>query len=102
MTLPWERRGDYDRYLGIFDAPHPWGPWTTAAEKTDFDEARYHPRIPSKWISRDGLTFWYNFSVLAQGDKERYRFNLEKAVIKLQGTATPNHGEAILRYDASY
>jgi hypothetical protein len=85
VTLPWNREWDYRRYLGIFDAPNPWGPWTIAAEKTDFTEARYHPRIPSKWISSDGLTFWYNFSVLSKIDgKARYRFNLEKAVIKLR------------------
>lgn len=59
-------------------------PLTIAAEKTDFAEARYHPRIPSKWISDDDLTFWYNFSVLGRHDKARYRFNLEKAIIKLQ------------------
>ena len=88
ITLPWESGGKHDRYLGIFDAPNPWGPWTIAAEKTEFTEARYHPRIPSKWISSDGLTFWYNFSVLAPGDKTRYRFNLEKAVIKLRDTGT--------------
>lgn len=59
-------------------------PLTLAAEKTDFADARYHPRIPSKWISDDDLTFWYNFSVLGRHDKARYRFNLEKAIIKLQ------------------
>lgn len=85
VTLPWNNNGDHERYLGIFDAPNPWGPWTIAAEKKDFAEARYHPRIPSKWISSDGLTFWYNFSVLSKIDgKSRYRFNLEKAVIKLR------------------
>ena len=93
ITLPWNSKGDHDRYLGLFDAPHPWGPWSIAAEKTDFVEARYHPRIPSKWISRDGLTFWYNFSVLAPGNKTRYRFNLEKAVIKLRDSGTTNHRE---------
>ena len=84
VTLPWKKDGNYDRYLGIFDAPNPWGPWTIATEKTDFSESRYHPRIPSKWISGDGLVFWYNFSVLQKRDESRYKFNLEKATIKLR------------------
>jgi hypothetical protein len=96
VTLPWNHNADHERYLGIFDAPDPWGPWTIAAEKKDFTEARYHPRIPSKWISGDGLTFWYNFSVLSKADgKARYRFNLEKAVIKLRDIGMTSTQEAI-------
>jgi hypothetical protein len=85
LTIPWRSKGEFERYLGIFDAPNPWGPWTIAAEKTDFTEERYHPRIPSKWISTDGLTFGYNYSVLSKRlGKSRYKYNLDKAVVKLR------------------
>ena len=52
ITLPWKSKGNHDRYLGIFDAPNPWGPWTIAAEKTDFEEAALpspHSQQMDKW-----------------------------------------------------
>jgi len=49
--------------LAIYDAPEPWGPWTTAffADRWDVgpgDSASF----PSKWISADGLTLHLIFS----------------------------------------
>lgn len=49
--------------LAIYDAPEPWGPWTTAyfAEHWDVgpgDTASF----PPKWISEDGLTLHLVFS----------------------------------------
>jgi hypothetical protein len=57
---------------GLFDAPEPWGPWTTVAYGTDFpewtytvdpqgaspDRPAYLHSFPAKWMSRDGKTMW--------------------------------------------
>jgi hypothetical protein len=51
--------------LGIFDAPEPWGPWTTAYFKDYWlgsGEYMFFGNIPTKWISSDGLTFYLVFT----------------------------------------
>jgi len=71
--------------LGVFDAPEPWGPWTTIAyyeawggfgkgECLGYD-------MPTKWISRDGTTLWLVFS--SQGALDS--FNLVKGTLTLRG-----------------
>ncbi len=48
---------------GIFDAPHPWGPWTTAFITTDWGLGETHGyRLPTKWISPDGKEMYVVFS----------------------------------------
>jgi hypothetical protein len=48
---------------GLFDAPHPWGPWTTAFSTPDWGQGQTHGyRLPTKWISADGHTMWLVFS----------------------------------------
>jgi hypothetical protein len=48
---------------GIYDAPEPWGPWTTAFHTIDWGLGGTHGyRLPSKWISSDGLTMHLVFS----------------------------------------
>src|SRR5262249_4485694 len=49
--------------LGIFDAPEPWGPWTTVAYYENWGDMGTEGEgltcsFPSKWISPDGLTMW--------------------------------------------
>ncbi|NCO38789.1 MAG: hypothetical protein COZ06_23255 [Armatimonadetes bacterium CG_4_10_14_3_um_filter_66_18] len=58
---------------GLFDAPEPWGPWTTVAYGKDFPEWTCTPdpkgaskgrpawlhTFPAKWISEDGKTLWH-------------------------------------------
>jgi CubicO group peptidase (beta-lactamase class C family) len=47
---------------GLFDAPEPWGPWTTVLHR-QWDLAGTHGyRLPAKWISKDGLTMTLVFS----------------------------------------
>jgi CubicO group peptidase (beta-lactamase class C family) len=54
---------------GIFDAPHPWGPWTTAFITHDWGLGDTHGyRLPSKWISADGKTIWMVFSGRKEND----------------------------------
>ncbi|KPK43432.1 MAG: hypothetical protein AMJ65_05755, partial [Phycisphaerae bacterium SG8_4] len=44
-------------HFSIYDAPEPWGPWTTAfyTENWDVDPGE-SAHIPAKWISADGKT----------------------------------------------
>jgi len=49
--------------LGIFDAPEPWGPWTTVYFTRKWDVAPGESAsFPAKWISPDGLTAHLVFS----------------------------------------
>ena len=50
--------------LGIFDAPAPWGPWTTVFYQNDFLDTyvKFNYVIPGKFISNDGKTFWLGWS----------------------------------------
>jgi CubicO group peptidase (beta-lactamase class C family) len=51
MALAFDRKGGW----GLFDAPEPWGPWTTAFFTAAWDLGDTHGyRLPSKWISNDG------------------------------------------------
>jgi CubicO group peptidase (beta-lactamase class C family) len=54
---------------GLYDAPAPWGPWTTAFHQ----EAGWLPethgyRLPAKWISSDGTTLWLVYSGRGKDD----------------------------------
>ena len=49
--------------FGIFDAPEPWGPWTTVYFTENWDVATGESGcFPTKWISRDGRTMYLVFS----------------------------------------
>ena len=53
---------------GLFDAPKPWGPWTTVLHR-QWDVAGTHGyRLPAKWISADGLTLTLVFSGVKPND----------------------------------
>lgn len=50
-------RGDtrFEGGFGIYDAPQPWGPWTTAYFTTKWDVGPgEHGDFPAKWMSADG------------------------------------------------
>jgi hypothetical protein len=83
-------RSDDDRdasigKLGVFESPHPWGPWATVGYYDDWgafgtsaagDFLGVH--IPVSWISSDGKTLWCVFS----GPKELDSFNVVKGTLK--------------------
>lgn len=49
--------------FGIYDAPQPWGPWTTVHFTTNWDIGPGETSsIPTKWISKDGRSAWLLFS----------------------------------------
>lgn len=75
--LPPGGKGPHTGALGIFDAPEPWGPWTTIYYNHYWSgECRtYHHKFPAKWISADGKTMWLLFSGL---DCDYYTFCLKR------------------------
>jgi hypothetical protein len=84
--------------LGLFEAPTPWGPWTTIAYYESWGGMGAEGEgltcgFPQKWMSADGLTLWSVFSVYGEGGKKGInahdRFNLVKAT--LQPSAQPTH-----------
>ncbi len=71
--------------LGVFEAPQPWGPWSTAAYYSDWggmgaDGEGLSCDFPQKWMSADGSTAWAIFSVYGgsakRGINAHDRFNL--------------------------
>jgi hypothetical protein len=56
--------------LGIFDAPEPWGPWTTVGYYSDWEElgATFFWNFSNKWLSADGLDFTLVFTGIGDND----------------------------------
>ncbi|MFB0552829.1 MAG: serine hydrolase [Phycisphaerae bacterium] len=49
--------------IGIFDAPDPWGPWTTVFYTENWDVGPGETScLPTKWMSEDGKTCYLLFS----------------------------------------
>jgi hypothetical protein len=60
-----EDRGDtrFEGGFAVYDAPQPWGPWTTVYRTLRWDVGPgEHGDFPSKWISADGKTVQLVFS----------------------------------------
>jgi hypothetical protein len=68
--------------LGVFDAPEPWGPWTTIYYDSHWSGTNrtYHHKFPTKWMSTDGRTLWLLYSGLDGG---LYTFCLKKARMEI-------------------
>src|SRR6185503_7214394 len=65
--------------FGIYDAPEPWGPWTTAFYTEEWDVGPGESSsLPTKWMSADGKTVHLVFS----GDDH---FSLRQATIVTEG-----------------
>ncbi len=49
--------------FGVYDAPEPWGPWTTAYYTENWDVGPGETSsFPTKWMSKDGRTQYLVFS----------------------------------------
>ncbi|HEY1172217.1 MAG TPA: hypothetical protein VGH19_12660 [Verrucomicrobiae bacterium] len=76
-------RGD-TRFIGgfaIYDAPEPWGPWTTPYFTSEWDFGPgEHGDFPSKWMSADGKTMSLVFS-------GHDAFCVRRATVKLKEAA---------------
>lgn len=66
QILPQSRHPQGPRFqggLGIYDAPEPWGPWTTVFFTEDWDVGPGETAsFPPKWMSADGQVLTYVFS----------------------------------------
>ncbi len=89
MTMRSRAKNGGPNQFSIYDAPEPWGPWTTVyyTEKWEGDILSKGNRgwgesqhIPSKWISADGKTFYLVFA----GDDS---FSTRLATITVSPTA---------------
>jgi len=94
LTMAHGPNADGVRKLGLFDAPEPWGPWTTVEYNNNwggYSGFWLLYAIPTKtpdWMSTDGKTFHLVFSGKGSLDS----FNLLKATITLknqQGDTIP-------------
>jgi CubicO group peptidase (beta-lactamase class C family) len=64
--------------FGIYDAPQPWGPWTTVFYTEEWDVGPGESSsFPAKWMSDDGKTLYLVFS----GDD---CFSVRKATLELR------------------
>ena len=59
--------------LGVFDAPEPWGPWTTVCYEGAWGEGRvplttFYWSFSNKWASADGVRFALLFTGLREND----------------------------------
>jgi hypothetical protein len=73
--------------LGVYDAPDPWGPWTTVhffsepagnpfgAGRPDVPPNTFFWNLPTKWHSSDGLSFTMVFTGAGRG-KDNDSLNL--------------------------
>jgi hypothetical protein len=63
---------DVDSSWGIYDAPEPWGPWTTVKEYAHGEwmdsTIKFGFTFPTKWMSSDGTNFVMVFSGLDSYD----------------------------------
>ena len=67
--------------LAVFDAPHPWGPWSVTYEAAAWDlDPGESARFPTKWMSPDGRTMYLLFS----GDDS---FAVRRADMEFQPTS---------------
>lgn len=68
--------------LGVFDAPEPWGPWTTCYYDDEWSEAwMIHHKFPTKWMSDDGREMWLVFSGEYKDGGTDYCLMCRKAVL---------------------
>lgn len=73
--------------VGLFESRNPWGPWATIGYYENWGNLKEETtgdflslRIPSKWISPDGRTFWAVFS----GPKSFDSFNIVEGIFKVR------------------
>jgi hypothetical protein len=86
--------------LGLFDAPSPWGPWTTFDYEENFDNTGCGMNclgsgpsvgwaLMQKWMSSDGLTIWPEYSSIDMGTTSLYdSLNLIKGTVSLASGST--------------
>ena len=90
MALAFDQAGGW----GLFDAPEPWGPWTTAFFTTAWDLGPTHGyRLPSKWIDRDGEELYIVSSGRKHAGVNYDAFSVRRLTLHLLGKATVDAAE---------
>lgn len=74
--------------VGLFEAPQPWGPWSTVAYYDNWGNLGPESQgdylglvLPTKWIADGGRTLWAIFS----GPGEYDSFNFVRATLSVSG-----------------
>ena len=73
--------------FGMFDAPTPWGPWTTVAYEDNFKDShvKFSYFLPTKYMSQDGLGLWLAWS----GWPEYDNVNFVPGTLRLRAAESP-------------
>jgi CubicO group peptidase (beta-lactamase class C family) len=75
LALSYDHAGGW----GIFDAPEPWGPWTTAFHTNDWGLGGTHGyRLPAKWIGANGHEMTLVFSGVSTGRPNYDAFSVRR------------------------
>jgi hypothetical protein len=87
VLLTWRLYKDYSpddgTELMIYDAPHPWGPFTVVHHEAiweSVDMTPYCPRLPLKWLhaTPGGLVGWIQFSGSYRRNSMEYRSHVRQ------------------------
>ncbi|MBI5525908.1 MAG: DUF4185 domain-containing protein [Deltaproteobacteria bacterium] len=95
--LATEHTRSFEGRLGLFDAPQPWGPWTTVAYRDDFLGLgpAFFWNFSNKWLSADGKEFTMIFTGIDDLDSWnsiRGRFELHQQLPADDGGGAPDGG----------
>ncbi|MCK5395822.1 MAG: DUF4185 domain-containing protein [Gammaproteobacteria bacterium] len=68
-----EHARSFEGNFGMFDAPEPWGPWTTVhygkfGDGFEMDTTTFFYNFSSKWLSDDGVRFVMLFTGVGEND----------------------------------
>lgn len=75
---------NHDGAWGIYDAPEPWGPWTTAYHTSDWGLGGTHGyRLPAKWMESDG-----RMTLIFSGLKPYDAFCVRQMTLEQRGPRT--------------
>jgi hypothetical protein len=85
LLLTWRLHTDFSGNDGtdllILDAPEPWGPFSLVHFEEYWEGKEitpYCPRLPLKWIERDGRTGWVQFSGSWEAPQKHYNSHVRK------------------------
>lgn len=75
--------------LMIYDAPHPWGPFSLVHHEATWESVEmnpYCPRLPLKWLKAtpDGFEGWLQFSGCWREGSLNYRSHVRKFAMKVK------------------
>ena len=87
--LSTEHTRTHKAHLGIFDAPEPWGPWTTVFYTNSFGNSSlakktFYWNFSNKWLSPDGKDFVMIFT----GQKANDAWNLVEGSFEVSNSDT--------------